>query len=391
MSDKKIKLIYVLSGTGVYGGGTKTFLLLLYRLIKHNIQILVVCPDKEGVYKVLEDQGIPVVCLRKKYIHNTYPSFRGFKNFVLFLPKLLYILLLNEFAYLNLKKIQRTFNADIIHTNVGVIDIGYRVAKKFKIPHIYHIREYQDLDFGMKIIPSMAHFKRKIRKPFNFSICITKDIQKHFGLNKNISKVIYDSVVPSSNNNDTLESKLNYFLFAGRVQEAKGTEEAVIAFLEFKKTDTDNVELYIAGSHDDSDYLAKIVNIIDSSEYPASIKFLGARDDIAELMSRALALIVPSPNEGFGLITAEAMYNYCLVVGRNNAGTKEQFDNGLELFGEEIGLRYNTLEQLIEHLKFAKNADHSKMINLAYKAVKILYSDDINSNNVYDLYNKLLR
>lgn len=41
-----------------------------------------------------------------------------------------------------------------------------------------------------------------------------------------------------------------------------------------------------------------------------------------------MALIVPSPFEAFGLITAEAMFNKCLVIGRDTAGTKEQFDNG---------------------------------------------------------------
>lgn len=45
-------------------------------------------------------------------------------------------------------------------------------------------------------------------------------------------------------------------------------------------------------------------------------------------MNRATALIVPSPFEAFGLITAEAMFNKCLVIGKDTAGTKEQFDNG---------------------------------------------------------------
>ena len=34
---------------------------------------------------------------------------------------------------------------NIIHSNVGPIDIGYKAAKKLRIPHVWHIREYQDL------------------------------------------------------------------------------------------------------------------------------------------------------------------------------------------------------------------------------------------------------
>ncbi len=391
MKDNKIKLLYVLGGTGIFGGGTKAFLLLLYRLIREYIQILVVCPDTNGVYKILKDRSIPVVALQNKYIHNTYPSFKGIKNIILFLPRLAYKLLLNEYAYFNLKKIHKDFNSDIIHTNVGVINIGYKVARKFRIPHVYHIREYQDRDFSMKIIPSIGSFRKSLKARFNFSICITKDVQKHFDLTNSISKVIYDAVVPSCNDNDACNNKSNYFLFAGRVHKTKGTDEAVRAFLEFKKTDKNDVKLYIAGGYDDSKFLAVIMSMIDSSEYADSIKVLGARKDIAELMHNALALIVPSPNEGFGLITAEAMYNHCLVIGRNTAGTKEQFDNGLELFGEEIGLRYNSTEELISHLKLVKNTNHDRMIKLAYKAVRILYSDDSNSNKVYDVYKSLLK
>lgn len=57
-------------------------------------------------------------------------------------------------------------------------------------------------------------------------------------------------------------------------------------------------------------------------------------------MSKAQALIVASRFEGFGFITTEAMWNDCLVIGKNIAGTKEQFDNGVAETGHEIGLRF---------------------------------------------------
>lgn len=62
----------------------------------------------------------------------------------------------------------------------------------------------------------------------------------------------------------------------------------------------------------------------------SQVVFLGMRKDIYSLMKDAMALIVPSYWEGFGFITTEAMFNGCLVIGRNTSGTKEQFDNGLD-------------------------------------------------------------
>lgn len=58
-------------------------------------------------------------------------------------------------------------------------------------------------------------------------------------------------------------------------------------------------------------------------------------------MAEASAIIISSQSEGFGRVMAEAMYNGCLVDGKNAAGIKEQFDNGLQFCDQEIGIRYS--------------------------------------------------
>ena len=91
------------------------------------------------------------------------------------------------------------------------------------------------------------------------------------------------------------------------------------------------------------------------------IELLGYRKDIPELMSNAKCLIVPSPNEAFGFITAEGMFNGCLVVGKNTAGTKIQFDNCKKYAGRD-----------------------------AQQSVIGIYSTDTSSAAVYNYYNKIL-
>ena len=69
-------------------------------------------------------------------------------------------------------------------------------------------------------------------------------------------------------------------------------------------------------------------------------------------------LIVPSIFEGFGFITAEGMANGCVVLGRNTAGTKEQFDNGVKMTGKEIGVRFiddNEMLQIKRNLSEKNN------------------------------------
>ena len=118
--------------------------------------------------------------------------------------------------------------------------------------------------------------------------------------------------------------------------------------------------------------------------------FLGVRNDVHQLMRKAKALIVASRNEGFGFITSEAMYNNCIVIGYNTAGTKEQFDNGLVDTGSEIALRYLNQSELLYNLEYVKKNDCSLMIKNARKIVISNYTIEKSAYNVDLFYKKIL-
>ena len=123
------------------------------------------------------------------------------------------------------------------------------------------------------------------------------------------------------------------------------------------------------------------------------VDWLGTRSDVYDLMAHALAEIVPSHFEGFGFITAEAMFNGCLVIGRNIGGTKEQFDNGVELTGEEIGIRFEKDQELpaILHSIVQKGIKHYEpMILRAQQVVQQLYTSERNAELIYQFYQYII-
>lgn len=91
-----------------------------------------------------------------------------------------------------------------------------------------------------------------------------------------------------------------------------------------------NYKMYIVGAFLDVNYYNECCKLVEVNAAQSFVKFLGRRDDVYELMAQSEMLIVPSIFEGFGFITAEGMANGCVVLGRNTAGTKEQFDVGLK-------------------------------------------------------------
>lgn len=385
-----MKVLFIKSSTTTHGGGSKAFMQMLYGLIALGVTPMVILPDKKGLYTTLRSMGVACVTLR--YRMSVYPWTKSLKDKFLFIPRLLGRMIVNNLAVLQIIPIVKQFKPDIIHTNVSVIAIGYYVARLLKIPHVWHIREYGDKDFNLHYYPC-RHIQSKRYQTFNsYTICITKDIQRYNHLGAlNTSKVIYDGVLSSSKQTYVINKK-PYFLFAGRLEHAKGVLPLIDAYALYCKQHQFSLPLYIAGSGT-PEYTHLIKNKIQEYDIEDKIKLLGMRDDILSLYKEAKALIVPSLSEGFGFITAEAMFSGCLVIGHDIAGTKEQFDNGKEFTGEEIALRYATQEQLVQHLNDVTNkktAHYQSMIDSAQQVVAKLYTSEEHSKQIYDYYQYIL-
>lgn len=109
-------------------------------------------------------------------------------------------------------------------------------------------------------------------------------------------------------------------------------------------------------------------------------------------MKGATCLVVPSHSEAFGRVVAEAMFNGCLVVGKDAHGIKEQFDNGLKLTGKEIGLRFKTIKEMTEILKRVTGDTpdlYDETRSSALETVSRLYSEETYVKSVDRFYHKI--
>lgn len=377
-----MKIVYILHDTDEFGGANKSFMSLLRGLMKKGVEPLIVLPNNRGLTRKLNEEGIPTLVLN--YRLNTYPYEESLKDFLLWIPRLIARRYLNAKAARQLAGHIDGYN--LVHTNVSVIDIGERAAKAKGIPHVFHFREYADLDFSMKYFPC----KRSFCKTVKHSICITKGVQGHHHLSEN-SRVIYDTVIDERVKSlVTLSDNEQYLLYAGRLEETKGIEDLLKAYANSRKL----LPLWVAGAPSEDLYLDKLKQKAQQYNIENKVRFLGARNDVMELMAGAHATIVPSFNEGFGRILPEAMLAGCLTIGRNTGGTKEQYDNGLELTGGEIGLRFNTMEELtdlIDKACMTERTEWSSYIERAYKTVNTLYTQEACSNATMDFYHSIIQ
>mgnify|MGYP004558455027 FL=1 len=374
-----MKVLYITNGDGP--SGSSTALLNIISCLKDKAYIEVVFPRKKGDFsKKLEAMGIR--CYHFRYTMSTYsqdknPLKRSIYN--------LYTILLRYYGLFKLLLIVNRTKPDIIHTNNGPTDIGYRCAKIMGIRHVWHLREYVDKDFGFHLIPSFEAYTRQYADPANTCITITDGVKNHFHLKDN-AVTIYDGALTG----EPLQSdkKEKTFLFAGRLQEAKGAFSLLQAYSDYVRGGG-SYNLVFAG-FSPKDYELSMRNYIKENGLCERVKLLGYRTDVNVLMSRASALFVPSRFEGFGFITAEAMYNHCLVVGRDLAGTKEQFDNGLRFTGKETGLRFMDDTEMTRIMFDIEKNDYSDYVDRAFRVASSLYGAEKNALRVYNLYKKIL-
>lgn len=388
-----MRILSIKSSTSMHGGGSKAFMQMLDGLRLFGVESLVIFPDNKDMYQVLTQNKIPCKALKFHYRPSVYPWSKSFIQKLLFLPRLCGRLITNCLATIQLIRIAKEYQPDIIHTNVSVISIGYHAAKFLKIPHVWHIREYGAIDFNtFYYYPTFKAQLSRYNEDKSYTICITKDIQKYNRLtDRDKSRVIYDGVL-SSKVLTYSPNKKPYFLFAGRLEKIKGILPLIDAYAVYCKNHLAPLPLYIAGSGSKS-YTQLILDRIKHYKIENQVVLLGLRDDILSLYQEAKALIVPSLSEGFGFITAEAMFLGCLVVGYDVAGTKEQLDNGKEITGEEIALRYSTQEQLVQHLiNVTDNSivHYEQMICQSQQTVSKLYTTEIHAKQIYDYYNYIL-
>ena len=386
-----MNIAYILNNTSESNGDTKAFLNMLNDIIAKGVRPFIITPNKEGIYHLLESNDkIRIKALN--YRPCAYPRLRITIDYLYFIPKLLARLFVNHKATRQLAACLKENSIDIVHTNVGVVRIGFDAAQKNGIPHIYHIREYAD-KININYFPTKNSFIRQLNSNKSYSICITKAVQTYYQQSgKKISRVIYDGVFSKKTTLPISFSK-NYFLFAGRIQSAKGLDQLLKAYSLYSMSEANPLHLKIAGSYTDSAYYRKQFKFVEEHHLTEQVEFLGNIDDIQKVMREARALIVSSPFEGFGFCMPEAMQQGCLVIGRNTSGTKEQLDNALEMTGQEIALRYETTEQLASLLSEVANqpvSHYNALTQRAFDVVNQLYTKEDHVRNVYEYYIDIL-
>ncbi len=270
---KKINLLHIVTGLGT-GGAERVVLDLVKNANTENYSVSVVSMSKRiEMLDEFQKNNINIQVLKKDN------STKDFIQIISFLNK-----------YVN------DNNIDIIHAHMTHAMIASVIVKAMN-PKIKLVFTSHSISFGSKFREKLIY----LLKPFRNKDILFSNTQMSSIYRKD------SEIIPNGVDTDAYQVKIpkfdNFtFLAVGRLERVKNHIRLLKCALELKKENI-KFQILIAGEGDQREQLE---NFIMKNHLEKQVKLLGLRSDIAELMAKSHAFLMPSLWEGMPIVLLEA-------------------------------------------------------------------------------------
>lgn len=367
------RVLYISHECGKGIGGSTYSLYQLIKSVENDITPLVISNPGDAI-NFLKGNGIPCMEIKLPIRLQVWYKNKSRHKILERVIKIIYNYSVNTItSFYIANKLKNKI--DIVHTNSAVLDIGFIIAKLLKVKHVWHLREFLNLDHGMDPLLGWEHIYKLCKK--GEIISISKKIASHYKQQQNT--VIYDAIAKKSNIRPIIPKK-KYFLYAGGKKIQKGILDAIRVFKLFSKSHPE-YQLLLAGNYQNiTEYnLSQIIG--DNS----NIKILGYRKDLPILMRQATGFLMCSHNEGLGRVTVEAIFAGCPVIGYAGGATIEIIQD------KEIGWLYTTDTEFLNCLEeVIQNPQQTYLkIKKAQQFAANNFTNEIYQKKILELYNRI--
>ncbi|MEY4927154.1 MAG: hypothetical protein RI894_1590, partial [Bacteroidota bacterium] len=378
-------------------GANRSLLHLVEGLRERGVEVQVWCPKEGAFTEKLSELGISYRCF--PFANGAY-SVRSVGFFSFFYKWRKTTCALAKFAAL-----AHDFRPDIIHSNSSVVALGALVAEKLDIPHVWHIREYGWLDYQLHFLvgqPFMRKYMQKAAAIIAISSSIRKHIQREYEFEnlKNGKAIceIYNGIgkqqaiekLGESLNSGSNKAGILTFLIIGLLHPSKNQLQALRAFHLFYQKYTANTahlhppKLQIIGGGR-RDYEAQLRRYIQKNNLQNCVEMIGFVDEPAPYYQAASAVLMCSPNEAMGRVTAEAMAYRKPVIGYRGGATPELItpnENGFLYDGSDADLA-----EKMAVLASSETAFLERIAENAQKTVLARFTDEVYTEQVWQVFN----
>lgn len=213
---------------------------------------------------------------------------------------------------------------DLIYSNNSTIQIGADLAKRMKLPHIWHVREYGKADYHIVFSYSPKAVKAKFDAAAAV-IAVSKGIESYIkeSISLSVNTIciyngIYCEKPQKSEWNE--EQKLN-FCYVGALQKGKNQLELLKAVEILLRERIIDFHVTLVG--EGGDYETELREYCNRNNLDSYVTFAGYCNDVMKLLDGMDVGVICSQNEAYGRVTVEYMFASMPVIGAKGSGTSE--------------------------------------------------------------------
>lgn len=234
--------------------------------------------------------------------------------------------------------------------------------------------EYSERNLG----PLRRNLRRLFARLSNGAIAPSTETKTYFqklGINNIVvSLLTVDQMGKKSRQFKSLPKNKDFYsiLYVGSIEKIKGVDLLLKTFEKLEKITENRVKLNIVGNEkNEPDFLRRI----EKFKRNPNIKFHGFQNDLSTYYKNADIFILPSREDTFGLVVAEAMSYGLPVVCSQYAGCHKDliFDNGLVIDPNEVLKNAKRISELID--------DPKRLKYMARKSLQIM-NNNLNDSSV---------
>lgn len=377
------------------GGASKSLVTMVSDMKRRGHTVAVVVPFRSGqVYHALRKQGIPV----KKIFFGWWMMPDAWNPLMKCLFRLLYAM--EPAAVRRIASFAKKTGAQLIHSNSSAIDAGARAAALCGLPHVWHFREFGDLDYGLSYLLGKAESACRACAVPGKIVFISECLRRYYereipdghgmviynGISEKLLHKKYGNQESGACGDDVI------FLIAGNLHEGKRQELAVEACRILHEKGLHGAKLIVAGAPSalrSSKAFEERLRAMARELPEGAVTFTGYVSDMAALRRKADVELVCSSMEAFGRVTAEAMLSSNPVIGSDSGATPELVmdgENGLLFESGNAGALAEKMRYFLEHPD-----EIARMGANAYEYAKKRFPARLNTDAVAELYHSLLR
>lgn len=306
------------------GGASLSLLDLLAELKRPHSEIAVLNRSWGPIVPRLESLGVHSQIIPFEWSMGPSPVFPGLTR----------RLFRNLCAYPALSAFVRSWKPTHIYTNTTVVWIGAFLASQFRLPHIWHLREFGDADYDLH--PDFG--RSSLDHLFRSSSRVICNSQALFDHHPSLKLhpgacVIYNGVFSRDRIRSlthavaTAVRKPTHFAIVGAIRPAKGQLLAIEGLARLH-VDVPDATLSIVGDGLPVD-VARCRELAANLGVSHSVRFYGFLDDPSEILLSSTACLMCSKREAFGRVTVEAMGCGCPVIATTSGGSAELISHGV--------------------------------------------------------------